>query len=56
MGIFLQGEVEYYRERYRNLKSENESLRDTVEELGEEVESAKVCNCVLYVVYMKRLK
>jgi len=47
---FLQGEVEYYREQYRKLKSENETLRDRVEELGEEVESTKVCNCVCTLV------
>jgi len=47
MAIFLQGGVEYYREQYQKLKSENELLRDRVNELGEEVESAKVCNCVI---------
>jgi len=58
MAIFLQGEVEYYREQYRKLKGEHETSRDRVDELGEEVESAKVCDCVycMYVVYVKRLK
>jgi len=50
--LFLQGEVEYYREQYRKLKSEHESLIDRVDELAEEMESAKVCNSVLYIVYV----
>ena len=40
--IYLQGDVEYYREQYRKLKGENESLRDKVEDLREEVESVQV--------------
>ena len=38
MAIFLQDEAEYYREQYRKLKGEHKTLRDRVEELGEEME------------------
>ena len=44
--------MEYYREQYRMLKSENESLRDKIDDLGEEVESAKV----YYLLYVGRIK
>ena len=43
MYIFLQGELEYFKEQYRQLKSENALLKDKVEELGDKMESAKVC-------------
>jgi len=46
MAIFLKDEVEYYREQYQKLITEYETLRDRVNELGEEVKSAKVCICV----------
>ena len=40
--FYLQGVVEYYREQYRKLKGENDTLRNKVENLSEEVESAQV--------------
>ena len=48
MCIFLQGELEYYKEMYRQLRSENETLKDKVDELGDEIESAKVCVLLVY--------
>ena len=41
--VFLQSDLEYYKEQYRQLKSENETLKNRVDELGDEMESAKVC-------------
>ena len=38
----LQEDAEYYKEQYRKLKGENDTLRDKVEDLREEVESAQV--------------
>ena len=43
MYIFLQGELEYYKEMYRQVKSENEMLKSKVDKLVDEMESAKVC-------------
>ena len=40
--FYLQGDTEYYREQYRKLKGENDTLRNKVEDLSEEVESAQV--------------
>ena len=51
MYIFLQGDLEYFKEQYRQLKSENASLKERVEELGDEMESAKVCILLFKFIY-----